>query len=131
VLQDLGHLLDEPRYLDAAERTLKAAAPFVEEEPVLHAAVLCALLDALEPPTVAVVRSDDTARARAFADAARAQRPARVRCYVLPATASGLPGLLDARGALPGAVVTAYVCAGRACSAPATNVADFREALTV
>jgi len=52
----LGHLCAEPRYLDAAERTVKAALPSVNSYPEAHASMLQALQDALEPPTMVVVR---------------------------------------------------------------------------
>ncbi len=49
-LQALGHLVGETRYLDAAERTLRAAWPLVGEHPRAYASLLRALRESLEPP---------------------------------------------------------------------------------
>lgn len=54
----LGHLCAEPRYLDAAERTLKAALPGMLRYPEAHAAMLLALQDGLEPPAMIVMRGN-------------------------------------------------------------------------
>jgi uncharacterized protein YyaL (SSP411 family) len=55
-LQRLGHLLGEPRYLDAAARTLTAAADAVRRLPYAHATLLMALDEQLRPPEIIVLR---------------------------------------------------------------------------
>ena len=52
----LGHLLGETRYLEAAERTILAARPGLEELPHAHGAMLTALEEYLEPPQTVVLR---------------------------------------------------------------------------
>ncbi|HEY0178542.1 MAG TPA: thioredoxin domain-containing protein [Dokdonella sp.] len=104
----LGHLLGEPRYLDAAERTLRAAAPTLAQHPEGACTLLLALDEFLRPRTRVVVRAqaDELARwtavVRADADV-----------YPLPATARDLPDLLarSPSGA-------ALLCRGTHCSAP-------------
>ena len=46
----LGHLLGEPRYLDAAERALKAAGALLEQAPSAHSGMLLALAEHHAPP---------------------------------------------------------------------------------
>ena len=51
----LGHLLGEPRYLDAAERT-KALYPAILRYPSAHNALLNAVEEYLEPTQTIVLR---------------------------------------------------------------------------
>jgi hypothetical protein len=74
VLVKLGHLLGEQRYLDAAERTVRAALHGIERYPEGHATLLHALDELLAPPTLVVVRAPaaelDAWRSAALASAA-------------------------------------------------------------
>jgi lipocalin len=54
VLLRLGYLLAEPRYLDAAERTLRAAWSLIERYPHAHTSLLMALDEFTAPPPVVV-----------------------------------------------------------------------------
>ena len=54
----LGYLLGEPRYLQAAERTLRAAWPAVLKYPEAHASMLLALEDYLQPPQIVILRGE-------------------------------------------------------------------------
>ena len=58
--------------------------------------------------------------------AGRQYHPHRV-LLAIPADAENLPGILADRTSRNG--VTAYVCAGHACSAPVTELAEFESAL--
>ncbi|HEX6994066.1 MAG TPA: thioredoxin domain-containing protein [Gammaproteobacteria bacterium] len=120
VLIGLGHLLGEQRYLDAAERTLKAAMPMLAQYPDAHASLLIALERHLEPPEAIVVRADaaDVPRVRALV--AKGYRPGR-SSFVIPNDEADLPGLLAERTGRAGGIV-AYVCRGTACLAPITSV---------
>lgn len=55
-LQRLGHILGEPRYLQAAERTLKAFDLSMARNPAACASLCHALEDFLSPPTMVIVR---------------------------------------------------------------------------
>jgi uncharacterized protein len=55
-LQRLGHLTGDPRYLTAAERTLRAFAPEMARSPAGHASLAMALEEWLAPPAVVVLR---------------------------------------------------------------------------
>ncbi len=55
-LQKLGHILGEPRYLQAAERTLKAFDSSMARNPAACATLCHALSEFLTPPTMVIVR---------------------------------------------------------------------------
>ncbi|MDE2070340.1 MAG: thioredoxin domain-containing protein [Gammaproteobacteria bacterium] len=115
VLQRLGHLCAEPRYLDAAERTVKAVLPSVNRYPEAHASMLLALQDALEPPTMVVVRGK-TDMLHAWQKQLDRKFDPRRMVLTIPADAGDLSGLLAqcaARGE-----ACAYVCRGTQCSLP-------------
>jgi uncharacterized protein YyaL (SSP411 family) len=59
----LGYLLAEPKYIEAAERCLKAAWNSINQAAISHCSLLEALDLALEPPTIAILRglSDELA----------------------------------------------------------------------
>ena len=127
VLIGLGHLLGEERYLDAAERTLKAAAPMLAEYPDAHASLLTALERYLEPPEAVVVRADAADVPRIGALVAKGYRPGR-SSFVIPNDETDLPGLVAERTGRAGGIV-AYVCRGTSCLAPITSVDELGAAL--
>jgi uncharacterized protein len=116
----LGYLLGEPRYLQAAERTLRAAWPAVQKYPEAHASMLFALEDYLHPPQVVILRGD----ARAIAPWQRelnAVFAPRRWILAVPADATGLPEAIATKRAAEGPI--AYVCRGTQCSAPIHSLA--------
>ena len=114
-LQALGHLVGEPRYLDAAERTLRAAWPLVGEHPRAYASLLRALRESLEPSAQIVVRVASAEDASPWLAQAAALGARGIRLFIVDAAASDLPRLLQARVPMPGGV--AYVCRGPQCLA--------------
>src|SRR2546429_739913 len=56
VLLRMGHLLGEPRYLTAAEQTLRAAWPALVQHPQAHVALLNALEELLHPAEIVILR---------------------------------------------------------------------------
>jgi hypothetical protein len=121
VLLRLGFLLAEPRYLDAAERTLRAAWPALEKYPQAHVSLLMALDELTEPPDVVVLRGtrDDLDTWRTELDKSWDPR----RCVVaIPADETGLPPALESKKPRERAI--AYVCRGTACSAPLASLGD-------
>lgn len=121
-LQRLGHLLGETRYLEAAERTLKAAWPALTQAPYAHNALLAAVEEYLYPPQIVVLRGSAEATAPWLARCHERYAPRRL-AVAIPADADDLPALLQQRGARDG--VTAYVCTGAACDAPLTAFVAF------
>ena len=126
-LISLGHLCAEPRYIDAAERTLRAGLPAMRQYPASHAAMLLALEEMLVPPTMVVLRGKADALVDWCDELANQYDPRRL-VLAIPADAKGLTGLL-AR-CLPRGKACAYVCRGTTCSLPVTSIASLGMALT-
>ena len=57
-LDRLGHILGEPRYSEAARRTVQAFRPLLEEHPSSHGMLGTALDEQLAPPTLVVLTGD-------------------------------------------------------------------------
>ncbi|HMN44506.1 MAG TPA: thioredoxin domain-containing protein [Povalibacter sp.] len=117
-LNRLGLLLGETRYLDAAERTLRAAWSSLERYPHGHAAMLIALEEHLEPPEIIIIRGADADSWRD--ELAKLYTPRRLT-FAIPANATDLPPALHAKAAMPGTV--AYICRGMTCSEPLHSLA--------
>ena len=118
-LQRLGFLLGDTRYLDAAERTLRAAWRAMEEYPHGHVSLLTALEEHLEHPEVVVIRGDEEEIKRWRDSAAKVYAPRRL-VFAIPANESGLPGALTERAPIDGETV-AYRCLGTHCELPVTT----------
>jgi uncharacterized protein len=126
LLLRLGFLLGEPRYLDAAERTLRAAWSLLERYPHGHTTLLMALEELTEPPTVVVLRgaTDDLAVWRAELD--KLYDPRRL-VLAVPSDAADLPAALADKRPQTGTV--AYVCRGTTCSAPLGTLGELVRSL--
>ena len=126
VLLRLGHLLGETRYLDAAERTLKALYRDMARYPSGHNALLNALEEYHTPAQTVVLRGSQDALQSWITRCQQRYAPRRV-LLAIPEDAHYLPGVLAERVAKD--TVTAYVCAGHACAAPITMLAELDAAL--
>jgi len=126
VLLRLGHVLGDLNYLHTAERTLEALYSSLRSQPSTHGALLLALEEQLDPPQTVVLRGTTEAMQSWQALAGRHYRPHRL-LFAIPSGDRNLPGMLAERATRDG--VTAYVCAGHACSAPITDLAEFKSAL--
>ena len=115
VLLRLGHLLGEPRYLDAGSDAVRAAWGAIERAPGAHNAMLLALQEALTPPSTVIVRGPRDELRDWQLRVAERYRPTTA-CFAIPDEAAPLPGLLAAREAGPR--TRAYVCRGQRCLAP-------------
>jgi uncharacterized protein YyaL (SSP411 family) len=126
VLLELGSLLGEQRYLDAAERGLAAASESLAQYPDAHASLLVALDRYLKPPELVVVRgrAEELGPWRELLDQGHAPRRS---AFCVPSDAPGLPGLLAARTAREHPV--AYVCLGTECRAPISAIEELRAGL--
>jgi uncharacterized protein len=115
VLQRMGHLLGDTRYLAAAEKTLRAAWAVLEKYPHAHTSLLNALEELLNPPETLILRGDATAIESWRRDLSRLYAPRRMVLAVPTDTRDLPPALADkpARGA-----AIAYLCKGSVCSAP-------------
>jgi uncharacterized protein YyaL (SSP411 family) len=116
----LGYLLAEPRYLDAAEGTLRAGWTTLQQLPQAAAAMLMALREFLEPTPIIVLRGDEAAIAR-WRAALRAAAPT-ARVFAIPESAEDLP---DALASKPTATDgRATVCQGMQCLAAVESVEE-------
>lgn len=115
VLQRMGHLLGEPRYLAAAERTLRAAWPALIQHPQAHISLLAALEELLSPGEVVIIRGAADDIASWSRELAKAFAPRRV-VLAIPSDATNLPAALADKAPRPGTV--AYLCRGSVCSEP-------------
>jgi uncharacterized protein YyaL (SSP411 family) len=118
-LQRLGFLLGETRYLDAAERTLRAAWRAMDEYPHGHVTLLTALEEYLTHPEIVIIRGDNDEIDRWRDSAARLYAPRRL-VFAIGRDAQSLPGALADRAAVDGETV-AYRCLGTHCELPVTS----------
>jgi uncharacterized protein YyaL (SSP411 family) len=114
-LQRLGHLIGEPRYLDAARRTLELACESMGRLPHAHATLLFALDEHLAPPEILIVRADAELLDDWQAAAQQGYRPRRL-VLAIPSGETDLPGQLAHME--PGPGPRAYRCCGTHCEAP-------------
>jgi len=119
-LRALGHWLGEPRYVDAAERTVRAFARELAAQPSGFASLLIALGESLEAPTAVLLTGDPTTCVAWKRKLDRTYRP-------------GVQALdLSMQGSLPTALAkphvgsaheaTAWVCRGTTCLPPVTSL---------
>jgi uncharacterized protein len=125
-LQRLGHLLGEPRYLTAAERTLRAAWPALEKYPVSHVTLVTALEELLQPPEIVILRGEAAAIEAWRRELARMFVPRRL-VLAIPADATDLPTALADKA--PRGAAAAYICRGSTCSAPVDSLEALLEQL--
>ena len=132
-LSRLGHLVGDMRYLDAAERALRAAAATLQQYPEACCSVLQALREFQQPRTQIVVRCASTQITdwqQALHEARHVPGGEPFDAYVIPIERGPLPGLLAAREPR-GRHGAAYVCAGLTCQAPITSPGELAGVLRV
>jgi len=121
-LNQLGHWLAEPSYLEAAERSVKAASDGIEDSAAAHCAVLNGLEAVLEPPELVVIRAHPKSDARDWRDVAEAGfNPQRLIFVVSDSNepVANAPASMHETGA--------WICRGQTCqpkSATPTELAD-------
>ncbi|WP_220636503.1 thioredoxin domain-containing protein [Georgfuchsia toluolica] len=116
-LQRLGHLLGEPRYLEAARRALDLFWPGIQAGPSGSSSLLAALEEALTPPRTIVLRGPE-----------EALRDWRHRLSAMPLHDSLIVVLPNSLMQLPDALnkprtdeVNVWVCEGVNCLSPITS----------
>nr|MBA3565199.1 thioredoxin domain-containing protein [Gammaproteobacteria bacterium] len=114
----LGYLLGETRFIDAAERTLRAGWEAMRQHPSAHGTLVMALDEYLHPLETIIVRSDGS-MLEGWRDALATYAPRRL-VFFIPADVLDLPLALAEKAA--GNDPVAYVCRGTTCSAPITSV---------
>lgn len=127
-LGQLGHLLGEPRYLQAAEQTLQASWPLLQQAASHHTTLLSALEDYLLPPQIIILRGEPEVLATWQTVCQSTYAPPRL-CFAIPNSAADLPGLLAVRE--PHGTAVAYICNGPQCLAPITSLEELRQKLAI
>jgi uncharacterized protein YyaL (SSP411 family) len=118
-LLHLGLLVGDTRYLDAAERTVRAALPALERVPHAHSAMLLALEEHIEPPTLVLIRGGAAQSEEWRAELTKLYAPKRL-VFAIPNDAAGLPANVATKAA--GTETLAYVCRGTTCSEPVRSM---------
>jgi len=128
VLLRLGALLGEPRYLQAAERTLAVCWPRLREAPQAYATLLLALHEQLRPAPLTILRGPE-AELRRWQRACRGHTPGPVFC--IPPAAGPLPAAIAGKAVPENAgEVAAYLCVGTSCRAPLFRLPELLTALS-
>ncbi len=122
-LQRLGYLLGEPRYLDAAERTLRLYWPQMVHSATGFSSLLLALEESLTPPDIVILRGPRE-RLAAWQHTLGAS-PRRLTLALPNAT----PGLPDALAKPESDHVNAWVCRGVSCLSPTDRIEELRQLL--
>jgi uncharacterized protein YyaL (SSP411 family) len=124
-LARLGHLIGEPRYLQAAERALQLFFPQLDAQPGAFSSLCAALDEHLDPPTTVVVRGESS-QASEWMRALGADYAPRRLDLVIPPGVRGLPAALDKPVR---AAVNAWVCRGVNCLPPIAELSTLTQAL--
>ncbi len=117
----LGHLAGESRYVDAAERTVRAFAGSMRQSPGGYATLLGAL-EALERPPGTILLSGDAEACDSWQRTL--EKSFRPKVMIFNVAGIGLPPeLLRAPATAPGTAV-ACVCRGTHCLLPVSSLAE-------
>ena len=114
----LGHLTGEPRYGEAARRTLQAFKPLLEHEPGAHTSLGAALEEELTPPSIVVLGGGSDAGA--WQRVINQYYLPHALIFAIPTQTTGLPPVLDKP---PREFVNAWVCRGVTCLSPIDDCA--------
>jgi uncharacterized protein YyaL (SSP411 family) len=125
-LDTLGHLLGEPRYLEAAGGTVRAAAQALARHPEAHASLLKTLDRQLDPPEIVVVRGARPELAAWQQSIDSGFDPRRLLFFIAD-DVGDLPGVLASRKAET--PTTAYFCKGAECLAPIRDLDELEARL--
>ncbi len=122
----MGHLLGDNRYLQAAERTLRASWMMLEKYPNGHASMLQALEETLNPPEIIILRGVNKTLREWQQELAKVYAPHRL-VIAIPSDATDLPPAFADKK--PVGDIVAYVCKGSVCSAPLSDFSALVEQL--
>jgi len=121
----LGHLSNEPRYVEAAERAVRRFGPSVGESPAGYATLLGAAHDLDHPPSIVIVAgpagddAGDDEAARWVESLQRVYRPS-VQVYRPPRRDAPAPLV---KGTPPATGARAWVCHAMTCLPPVDDLA--------
>jgi uncharacterized protein YyaL (SSP411 family) len=116
-----GYLLGETRWLEAAERTLRAGWLAINRFPHGHMSLLEALDEYLTPPAIVIIRGEAAEALRWSVELGKLYSPHRL-IFAIPAQMDGLDAAVADKKAGDG--TRAYLCRGSTCSAPVESLPD-------
>ncbi len=119
-LHRLGLIVGNTQYLQAAEKTLRAAWTGIQKYPPGHASLLLALEDALSSVQLIVIRGDAPEVAEWQIELSKIYAPRRI-VLGIPADVHNLPSALADKRAQNETI--GYVCKGEVCSEPLKSLA--------
>ncbi len=119
-LQKLGHILGEPRYLQATERTLKAFDSSMANNPAACASLCHALAEFLAPPTMVIIRGEARQMGAWRSVLNQTYYPHHLFFY-LDENVADLPPMLQRNFTQD---VNAWVCKGVVCSPSVNNLRE-------
>jgi hypothetical protein len=122
----LGFLCADTRYLDYAERTLKAASMQLAGQPILHAALLNAADIKLHSATIIILRGPAGDLKKWQHEVNRHYLPDTL-CFAIDDQTE--PHALLAEKTVIEKKTSAYICTGMSCQEPVTNFAAFADML--
>jgi uncharacterized protein YyaL (SSP411 family) len=125
VLQRLGHMIGEPRYLAAAQGTLQLYFPQMQQHASGFATLCAALGEHIAPASIVILRGETQATLPWAQRLARRYSPHDLAVAV-GARETGLPAAL-AKPVLRG--VNAWVCRGVKCLAPIADLGELERVL--
>ena len=125
-LQRLGHIIGEPRYIDAAQRAIRLFYAAMQKQPSAFASLQMALEEALVPPRVVVLRGEAHAVGEWQRALAARYRP-HTLCLALRNEWMALPATLAKPAVAAG--VNAWVCSGVSCLPPVADLGTIERLL--
>lgn len=129
-LARLGYLLAEPKYIEAAERTLTYSAQAISQSPMGHTSLLHAFEEQLHPPQIIILRGEKNNLEKWHQACNRGYAPQRM-VFSIDEDENNLPQALAEKiyrsSSKEGA--TAYLCQGTHCDAPIETFAQLEEIL--
>jgi len=120
----LGYLCGETRYIDAAERCLKSAGTLIKQAPAAHGSLLNALEEYLTPPEITILRGQPEIM-ETWQNAVNQHYDPSKLVFAIPENITDLPEGLASKHPIED--IVAYQCQGTSCSAPITELQEFKE----
>ena len=129
-LARLGYILAEPKYIQAAERTLKFASQSINQSPIGHNSLLHAYEEQQEPPQIIILRGDQENITRWQIACFHGYAPQRM-VFAISNDVTDLPEAIAEKKFKDSSAegVTAYVCNGNHCAAPIESFTEFKNIL--
>ncbi len=129
VLNRLGHLLGNTRYIDASTNTLVWARALIERYPSGHCTLLAALEEQVYPQQLVILRGPEADIAAWRTAVTKGYHPWR-QVYAIPYAARLIPDYLPRLvSADQQTLPSAYVCSGLSCSLPIETLDELKTAV--